>query len=156
MTKVDFKESVLCASRGIFKTISTERNIKIQIFLCSVIVLLSLILQISRVYFITIIISCFLVIILELFNRGFEMLIDLVSPEYNQKAGRIKDVMAGVVLLAFTMTALVSVIILYIPVINVLKESVNNPYFLAFLISSIILSLAYFILHSIKNSKKFN
>jgi len=140
MTKIGLKDSILCATRGLFRGISSERNIKIQLLIGGIIILISLILQISKIYLITIIIVCFLVIILELFNRGLEKLIDLISPDYNKEFGKVKDAIAGVVLLTFTMAMIVSLIILYEPVINLLKKISEYPPFIFLMIGSIILS----------------
>lgn len=121
MTKVSFRDSAIYAARGLFGAISTERNIKIQLIIGAVIIFFSILLNISKVYLITIIVVGFLVIILEMFNRGFEKLIDLVSPEYNKEAGKIKDAMAGVVLTTFILAMVVSVLILYEPLITLFK-----------------------------------
>jgi diacylglycerol kinase len=153
MTKVDFIESVLCASRGIIKTISKERNIKIQIILCTIIILFALFLEISKTYLITIIIVCFLVIILEMFNNGIEKLIDFISPEYNPQAGKIKDIMAGVVLLTFIMASLVSLLILYNPLINFIFKISRNLLFPISLIFMIIFVLCFIIILEIKIRK---
>ncbi len=48
-----------------------------------------------------------LVLALELVNTAVEELVDLLSPEYRKRAGRIKDLMAGAVLVA----AIVSLVI---------------------------------------------
>jgi len=151
MTKINFRTSVLCATRGLFSGIASERNIKIQLLLITIIISLSLILNISKIYLITIIIVCFLVIILELFNRGFEKLIDLISPEYNKEFGKVKDAIAGVVLLTFTMAMLVSVLILYVPLINLFKELANYPTFIFLLISTTILTITGILICYFKN-----
>jgi diacylglycerol kinase (ATP) len=126
VTKITFRDSVLCATRGLFKGISSERNIKIQLFFATFIIFVSLLLNISKVYLITIIIVCFLVLILELFNRGFEKLVDLISPDYNKEFGRVKDIMAGVVLLTSLMAIIVSLLILYEPMIKLLSALSKN------------------------------
>jgi undecaprenol kinase len=149
MTNGTFRDSVFCATRGLFKSISNERNIKIQIIIGSVIILTGILLGISRVSLITIIIVCFLVVILEMFNRGFEKLIDLISPEYNKEFGKVKDVMAGVVLLTFAMAMTVSILILYQPVMNFLNIISKNSISLTLIIANIflcsIIILAYYI-----------
>jgi undecaprenol kinase len=121
MTKMSFKDSALCASRGLFRGISNERNIKIQLVIGFIIILTAIFLEVSKVYLITIIVVCFLVVILEMFNRGFEKLIDLISPEYNKEAGKIKDAMAGVVLATFILAITVSVLILYDPLMTLFR-----------------------------------
>jgi diacylglycerol kinase len=153
MTKISFIDSTLCATRGLFKGISNERNIKIQILIGMLLIFTAAILEISKIYLITIIIVCFLVVILELFNMGFERLIDLVSPEYNKDFGRVKDAMAGVVLLTFGLAAIVSFIILYQPVLNLLKIMMHNNLSAGFIIANIFL---IFILIIIEHFKKNN
>ena len=150
MTKLSFKDSALCATRGLIRGIASERNIKIQLLIVGVIILLALILEISKIYLITIIIVCFLVIILELFNRGFEKLIDLVSPGYNKEFGKVKDAIAGVVLLTFTMAMIVSLLILYEPMIILFKELAVSPIFLFLLIATTILAMIGILIYYFK------
>lgn len=48
-----------------------------------------------------------LVLVTELLNTAIEILVDLVSPDFNIQAGRVKDVAAGAVVIA----AIISVVI---------------------------------------------
>jgi diacylglycerol kinase len=121
MTKISFPESVRCAFRGLIKGILSERNLKVEVILGILIVAVSIYLEVSKVYFLTIIVVIFLVVILELFNKNFEKFIDLVSPYYNKEAGEIKDTMAGIVLSASLLSVIIGVLILYEPLIKVLK-----------------------------------
>lgn len=139
MTSVSFRDSALCATRGLFRGISNERNIKIQLVIGFIIILVSILLGISKTYLITIIIVCFLVIILELFNRGFEKLINLISPEYNKEFGKVKDAMSGVVLLTFGMAMIVSFMILYKPIAGLSIRLYQHPLFLILLIANVLL-----------------
>jgi len=91
------------------------------------------------------------VVILELFNRGFEKLIDLISPEYNKEFGKVKDAIAGIVLLTFVMAMIVSSLILYDPVINLLKEISENSFSILVIIADIILFLIVLLAISVKN-----
>jgi len=50
----------------------------------------------------------------ELFNTAFEQLVNLVSPQHNLIAGRVKDVAAGAVLI-FSMIALIVGLIVFMP-----------------------------------------
>ncbi len=153
MTKTTFRDSVLCAARGLFRGISNERNIKIQLVIGFFIILAAILLEISKTYLITIIVVCFLVVILEMFNRGFEKLIDLISPEYNKEFGKVKDIMAGVVLLTFIMAMLVSLMIFYNPVITFLKIASQNLGLLALTVSNIFLSLIILLAYYIRKNK---
>ena len=151
MTRINFRDSVLCATRGLFSGFSSERNLKIQLLVSIIIIFVSLLSGISKVYLITIIIVCFLVMILELFNRGFEKLIDLISPEYNREFGKVKDAMAGVVLLTFTMAMIVSLLILYNPVIKLLEYVSKSELFIPIISGNILL---IFIILIVVHAKK--
>ena len=53
-----------------------------------------------------------LVISLEMINSAIENLVDLVSPDYNEKAGKIKDMAAGAVLVFSFVSLLIGILIL--------------------------------------------
>jgi|GEM_PF-536689 len=150
MTKVSFRDSAIHATRGLFGAISTERNIKIQLFIGAALVFFAILLEVSKVYIITIIILVFLVVILEMFNRGFEKLIDLISPEYNKEAGKIKDTMAGVVLATFTLAVIVSFLILYHPLMTFFRIVSENTTTLAIMILDILISSIILLCYYIK------
>jgi diacylglycerol kinase len=122
--------------KGLYREISQERNVKIQIILGMLAIFVALILNVSKIYLITIIIVSFLVVILELFNTSFERLIDLVSPEYNKEFGKVKDAMAGVVLLTFGLAVLVGLLVLYEPAFYLIKIMLQNKFSLAFIIAN--------------------
>jgi len=152
MTKISFLQSAVCAMRGLFREISHERNIKIQIILGMLAIFVALILEVSKIYLITIIIVSFLVVILELFNMGFERLIDLISPEYNKEFGKVKDAMAGVVLLTFGLAVIIGLLILYEPVLNLLKIMLQNKFSLGFIIANFfILCIVIIVDHAKRN-----
>ena len=138
MSRVGLARSFYCAFRGIFKGISQERNLKIQGLIGIIIIATSLILKIQKFYFITIILVTFLVLILELFNKNFEKLIDFVSPEHNTEAGEIKDRMAGIVLATSMLSLIVGLLILYEPVMRTLKMLSASPIALILILSNII------------------
>jgi undecaprenol kinase len=152
MTRISFVESALCAVRGLFHGISSERNIKIQIIIGGLIILTSILLQISKIYLITIIIVCFLVVILELFNRGFEKLIDLISPGYNKEFGKVKDAMAGVVLLTFGMAVIVSLLILGEPLLRLLNGTSSHSLSLFLIIINILLLVSIILIDYAKRN----
>lgn len=55
--------------------------------------------------------AVFLVFISETINTAIEHLVNLVSPDYNELAGKVKDLAAGAVLLASVYAFIVGVII---------------------------------------------
>jgi len=60
-----------------------------------------------------------IVLVTEIFNTMIETLVDLVSPGFNEKAGRVKDMAAGAVVIAATF-ALVTGLIIFLPKILLL------------------------------------
>jgi len=121
MTKTKFWESILNAIRGIAHAFSKERNIQIQAIIGIIVLLFSIWLRIPLTHLIFILIICFLVIISELLNTVLERLIDHIHPEQHNTIGRIKDSLAGIVLLSIILAIVVGVLILYEPVIELLR-----------------------------------
>jgi len=156
MTKVSFWKSAFFATRGLFNAVSSERNIKIQLFIGAITIFAAVLLNVSRIYLITMIMLISLVVILEMFNRSFEKLIDLISPEYNKEAGKIKDAMAGVVLVTFALAITVSLLILYQPLITFFKIVSENAFSLSMVIADILLIAIILLSYYIKrvNHKK--
>ena len=117
MGKNKFNRSLMFAIRGIAHGISTERNIKIQIAIGIFIIIISLVLRIPKLDFIIILLISFFVIILELINTSIERLIDKLHPNFDKEIGRIKDIMAGVVLISVILSIIIGIMILLEPFI---------------------------------------
>lgn len=86
------------AFKGIGSSIRSERNMKIHFTMMILVVLAGIILNISMWEWITCFILFGLVISLEMVNTAIEIVVDLVSPTFNDRAGRAKDISAGAVL----------------------------------------------------------
>ncbi|MBN2459527.1 diacylglycerol kinase family protein [Candidatus Woesearchaeota archaeon] len=119
MPKPKFHQSISIALKGIAHGFSRERNIKVQMVIGWLVVMLSIFLQIPRNDLILIVMMCFLVIVLELINTSFEKLIDFLHPDKHDEIRKIKDMMAGAVLLVVIMAVIIGVLILYRPLLNV-------------------------------------
>jgi len=149
MTKTNFIKSFSFAIKGIFYGTSKEQNIKIQIMIGLFIIFLSIILRIPKIEFIIILIISFLVIILELLNTCFEKLIDLINPDYHIEFGKIKDIMAGVVLIGTILSILVGFLILYNPLVDFIKINFSFLFALnVFLILGIVIIIYLIITYS--------
>lgn len=77
----------------------------------AVVIVAGFIFGLSKIEWSIIALTIGLVIVTELLNTAIEMLVDLVSPEYNERAGKIKDVSAGAVLLSAIISVVVAVFI---------------------------------------------
>ena len=108
-----FSTSVSCAGKGIRYAFATEKNIRVQLFIFILVLLASILLQISRIEFLLILGISAVLFALELINTAIERLADKVSPEYNEHIGIVKDLMAGAVLV-FSIFAFIIGLIIFI------------------------------------------
>lgn len=95
------------AFNGIRYVFRNERNIKIQLIFALLAILLSLILKINLIEFSVIILTIFFVLAFEFINTSIEVIVDMYTTEYNEKAKIAKDVAAS----AVTLTSICSLII---------------------------------------------
>ncbi len=107
------------AINGIRYSIRTQHNILIHIILAIIAITLGFLLKINSSEWIAIIIVIGLVISAEIFNTSIEELVNLVSPQKNKKAGIIKDLAAGAVLI-LAITAFITGLIIFLPKIIIL------------------------------------
>ena len=91
-----------------------ENNFNIELVAGIVTILLGIFLEISGTEWIVITLCIGMVLSAEAFNTAIEHLIDLHYPEFNQKAGRIKDLSAAAVLIT-ALAALITGLIIFIP-----------------------------------------
>ena len=102
------------AIEGIIASFKSERNMKIHVLATIIVVILGLILKINIVEWCFCIISIVLVISAELLNTAIENIVDMISPEKNEKAKLIKDISAGAVLV-LAIGAFIIGMIIFIP-----------------------------------------
>jgi len=105
-----FFKSFLFAINGI-KLSFLQRNFKIHVA-CAIIAAIGVfILKINLTEWCIIVMCISLVISLEMINTALEQLVNLIEPNYNPKAGAIKDVAAGAVLVSSVISAIIGVMI---------------------------------------------
>ena len=105
-----FFKSFVYAWKGIQLSLK-QRNFKIQITLGLLSVILGFLFKIYWSEWCIILICVGAVLTLEMLNTAIELLVDLVSPGFNEKAGRIKDLAAGAVLITSIFSAIIGLII---------------------------------------------
>jgi len=110
-TKHSLAENFKFAFAGIGVAVSMGRNIKIMIGIGLLAILTGLLLNIGRSDWTDLILIISLVLSLEMLNTALEAIVDLVSPDYNQKAKIAKDMAAGSVLLASAASIFVGIAI---------------------------------------------
>ncbi len=102
------------AFNGLAYAAKTQLNFRVHLAATMLAVYLGYALHISANQWQWVILSIALVLIIELLNTAIEFLTDLVSPEYNELAGHVKDVSAGAVVIA-ALFALITGAIIFLP-----------------------------------------
>ncbi len=110
----DRLKSFVYAFKGIKYSVLTQHNFQIHIALAIIAVLLGFLLKITVLEWVSIIIVIGMVLAAEIFNTSIEELVNLVSPEKNKKAGVIKDLTAGAVLI-LAIAAFITGTIIFLP-----------------------------------------
>ncbi len=99
------------ALRGIGHAFKSESNMKIHLAITIIVIAGGFLLHISLSEWL-VCIACFgLVFGAELMNTSIEKLVDIVSPEHNPKAGRVKDLAAGAVLVCVVFSVIIGIVI---------------------------------------------
>ena len=99
------------AIEGIISSFKTERNIKIHISAMIIVIICGILLKLDKIEWCIIIIAIVTVISAELFNTAIETVVDMISPEKNEKAKLAKDIAAGGVLVIAIGSAIIGLII---------------------------------------------
>jgi diacylglycerol kinase len=120
--KEPIHRSFAFAFKGLAQVLK-ERNFKIQLLAALIAIVLGFILKISCGEWVSICICIGFVLVLEMTNTVIEQTIDLLHPDWNEKAGRIKDISAGAVLLAAITSAVVGGMIFVPKIILIYSEA---------------------------------
>ena len=93
-----FLLSFTYALKGLSYAFQTQFNFKVHTVSTLIAVLMGFYYNISKQEWLWVIVAIGLVLVTELLNTALEVLVDFVSPGFHPKAGIIKDVSAGAVL----------------------------------------------------------
>ena len=102
------------ALRGIAKAFATQRNMRIHGVVLALVVIAGIYFRLSNLEWIAIILCSGIVLATEIVNTAIEEIVNFISPEKNEKAGLIKDLSAGAVLVA-ALTAVIVGLIIFLP-----------------------------------------
>jgi len=106
-----FTKSFGFALNGILYAFKTQPNFKVHSALIVMVTLAGWYFQLNSSEWLWLLAAIALVLISELFNTAIEVLVDLVSPAYNEKAGIVKDTAAAAVLVAAIIAIAIGLII---------------------------------------------
>lgn len=102
------------AARGLRLCFANERNFRIHVAAGLLAVSASFALPMPMWQRIIVWFVVMVVLVLELINSSIERVVDLVKPQLHERAGEIKDLMAGAVLLASLFAVLIG-LIMFLP-----------------------------------------
>lgn len=118
MTK--FLKGFYFAWKGVAYSFRTQVNFRVEVFSAIAVIAVSCYLGLSTAEWLWISLAICLVLLTELANTAIETLVDLVSPEYNPKAGIVKDIFAAVVLLTGFFALITGILILLPKILDAL------------------------------------
>ncbi len=110
-------KSVDYAIEGILYGTKSQRHMKYHFFTAAAVIITSYMLGLSKSDFLLVSLSVILVIFAEMINSSIEAIIDLLSPEYSEKARIAKDIAAGAVFITAFGAAVIGYIV-FIPYIK--------------------------------------
>lgn len=93
------KNSFNYAFKGLFEIYKTQRNFRIQSLVGLIVMIVAFFANLTEIEFIFIILSVFLVLIMEIINTVIEKLLDFLHPFYSSSVKLIKDISAAAVLI---------------------------------------------------------
>lgn len=99
------------AGKGVARVAASETNFMIHLAAASAVTGLGFYFCISPAEWCLVLLCFGLVMSAEAMNSAVERLVDFISPGHNEKAGEIKDIAAGAVLLSAVTAAAVGLII---------------------------------------------
>ena len=107
-------QSFKYAFKGIAHVFAHEHNMWIHLLAAVCVVVLGFYLNINSTEWMLIVFAIALVIAAEIFNSAIEKVVDFISSNQNKKAGLIKDISAGAVLICAIAAAIIGCVI-FIP-----------------------------------------
>lgn len=114
-----FIESFRCAFRGMVYIFKTERNFRFHVMFSLLVLLCSLIFNLSYIELSVILIMIVIVLVLEIINTIIENIMDFLCKDYNLNIKIIKDMSSGAVLVSAFISVIVGLLI-FIPKILVI------------------------------------
>ena len=113
MKPKSWAQSANVAIEGIIYSVKTQRHMRYHMFVALAVLVLSLVLDISRIQFILLCVAIVLVLVTEMMNTAIEVVVDMIAKTYDPLAKIAKDIAAGVVLIASIGALTLAYLILY-------------------------------------------
>lgn len=125
------------AFNGIIYAVTTQSNIKKQLVIAVIVMLISLLFKLTRAEFLCLMFTVILIIVAEMFNTAIETVVDLYTDLYHPKAKIAKDVAAGGVVITAINALIVAYFLFFDKVseigLSFVKNLANSPVHMAFI-----------------------
>lgn len=136
MKNNNFLEACQNALDGIIYAVTTQSNIKKQLVIAVIVMLVSLFFDLSKAEFLCLMFTVVLIIVAEMINTAIETVVDLYTDLYHPKAKIAKDVGAGAVVITAINAIIVAYFLFFEKIstigLKLIEEVVNSPVHLAF------------------------
>lgn len=96
---------------GLKEFFKTQHNAWIEFFAGLIVILAAYYFNVTQTEWILLIFAIALVLTAEMLNTAIEYLTDLVSPEFNEKAGKVKDLASAAVLISAIAACITGILI---------------------------------------------
>lgn len=124
------------AFNGIIYAVTTQGNIKKQLVIAIIVMVMSLFFNLTRAEFLCLMFTVILIIIAEMINTAIETVVDLYTDLYHPKAKIAKDVGAGAVVIAAINALIVGYFLFFDKIadigLNFVRNIAESPTHLAF------------------------
>lgn len=101
------------AFRGVKELLETEQNAKIHLTITLVVFILCIAFRINHLEAAILFVAVILVFALEIINTAVEKMLDLLHPDTHDTVRKVKDALAGSVLIAATIATVGAFLIFY-------------------------------------------
>ena len=109
------------ALRGILYVFVSQKNFKIHTVFAIAAVILAAILKFTYIEWVVLVLIIGVVMSCEALNTAIERTVDLVSPDYDERAKQAKDSAAAAVLIAAVSSVIIGILLFVIKIINFIK-----------------------------------
>ena len=113
MKSTNLLKSFGYAFAGIWHCLCKERNYRLHMFIALCVCALAWYYQFNRDQWGILIITVTSILVLEMINTAFELVVDMLSPEFHPTAKIIKDVAAGAVLVASIAAFVIGILLFF-------------------------------------------
>lgn len=115
------KRSFVYAWTGIKISFRDQQNLRLQVIIALVVIILALLLKVSILGFALLLVIISHVLSLELANSALEKYIDKLTPNEDPTIGIVKDILAGAVLVSAFSAVIIGIILFYRPFFDLIN-----------------------------------